>query len=113
MRHLTIKHLPLALLLGLACSSSATLPSGGPGDSHQLTEKTWLSAYDQKVEYFRVLYDELWGRWGEDPQLIEAGELASVAEEFYLVAEYETAMEVLRQAIQLLEERQRGEKTPP
>lgn len=59
------------------------------------------------------MYHELLGKREADPQLIEAWELASVAEEFYLLAEYETAMEVLQQAILLLEEKRGGEQTRP
>lgn len=113
MRRLAMPHLPLVLLLGLGCAPSATVPSGGPGVSRQLPAQSWLLAFDRQEGHFHVLFDELRGRWGEDPQLIEARELVFVAEEFYLLADYETAMEMLQQAILLLEEKRRGEKTHP
>lgn len=55
------------------------------------------------------MFHELWEQGNQDTQLIEARELAEVAEEFYLVAEYETALEILQQAILLLEEKRGGE----
>jgi hypothetical protein len=102
----TIRYLIVALFLGLGCASSATVPAGGPGESHQSTvDSPWPLAYDRQEEHFQNMFQELWEQWRHDPQLIEARELANVAEEFYLVAEYETAMEILRQAILLLEEK--------
>ncbi len=112
MRCLAILYLVLILFLGPGCVSRTPELPGGSGVGHQFVVEARLQAYDRQEERFRVLFDELWERWGEDPQLIEAEELVSVAEEFYLMAEYETAMEILQQAILLLEEKQRVEETP-
>ena len=112
MRCLAILYLVLLLFLGPGCASRTPETPGGSGADHQFVVEARLQAYDRQEERFRVLFDELWERWGEDPQLIEAVVLVSVAEEFYLMAEYETAMEILQQAILLLEEKQRIEETP-
>jgi hypothetical protein len=74
-------------------------------------EEAQLLAYDRQERYFHDLYQDLLREYGQDPQLIEARELASVAEEFYLIAEYRTAMEMLQQAVRLLEEKRRREET--
>lgn len=74
-----------------------------------MPQSSWSLAYDRQEGYFRDLFHELWEQGNQDTQLIEARELAEVAEEFYLVAEYETALEILQQAILLLEEKRGGE----
>lgn len=110
MPHQSVPNLFVALLLGLGCASSATVPAGSPGEPQQsVAQSWWVLAYDRQEEHFRDLFHQLWDRWGQDAQMIEARELAQVAEEFYLVAEYETALEILQQAILLLEERRGGE----
>jgi hypothetical protein len=113
MRRLVMFHLPLLLLLVLSCASGTSVAKRGPQDSHQFTVESWRSVYDQQEERYLSLFEELEGKWGKDPQLIEARELASVAEEFYLMAEYETAIEVLQQAILLLEEKRQSEEIYP
>lgn len=112
MRRLAIFSLAM-LLLGLGCASRTPVSKGGSEASHQVAVESWLLAYDQQEERYLSLYEELKEKRGKDPQLIEARELASVAEEFYLMAEYETALELLQQAILFLEERRKVEETYP
>jgi hypothetical protein len=106
MRLFIIGCLALIALLGSSCARQI---AGKSIDSNQLAEEAHLSAYDRQEEHFRSLYEDLLPRWGDDPRIIEARELASVAEDFYLVAEYETAMEMLQEAVRLLEEKRRLE----
>jgi len=110
MQRQTIRYLFLALFLGLGCASSATIPAGRPEGSPQSTaQSSWSWAYEQQEEHFHDLFHELWEQWSQDSQLIEALALANVAGELYLLAEYETALEILQQAIRLLEEKRGGE----
>ncbi len=110
---LAIRCLALGLLLCLGCARGATLPSGEMEAAHKLSSHSWQVAYDQQAEHFHELVAALRPGPDHDSQLIEAQELVSVAEEFYLLAEYETAMEILQEAVLLLEERTRGEETRP
>ena len=113
MRQLIMFPLPLLLLLGLSCASRTPAAKRDPQGAHQFTVESWRLVYDQHEGRYLSLFEELEGKWDKDPQLIEARELASVAEEFYLMAEYETAIEVLQEAILLLEEKRQVEETYP
>ncbi|KPL17663.1 MAG: hypothetical protein AMJ92_11420 [candidate division Zixibacteria bacterium SM23_81] len=113
MRRLFMLHLSLLLLLGLSCASKTSVAKRDTQDSHRYTVESWQSVYDRQEEGYLSLLEELEGKWGKDPQLIEARELAYVAEEFYLMGEYETAIEVLQQGILLLEEKQQVEEIYP
>jgi hypothetical protein len=113
MRRLFMFHLSLLLLLGLSCASRIPAAKRSAQGTHQVTVESWHLVYDQHEGRFLSLFEELEGKWDKDPQLIEARELASVAEEFYLMAEYETALEVLQEAILLLEEKRKVEGIYP
>ena len=108
-----IRYLAVALLLGLGCAHGASLPSGKTEAAHRLSNQSWQVVYDRQAEHFKELLAALQPGLDPDSELIEAQELVSVAEEFYLLAEYETAMEILQQAVLLLEERSSGEQTRP
>jgi hypothetical protein len=109
MRQLPIFCFGLALIFSLGCACQrATVPGT---ESAHLAHEAELLAYDRQEERFHALCAELSQATGEDPQIIEARELASGAEELYLVGEFDTAMEMLREAIQLLEEKRRIEES--
>ena len=106
----TIRYFCLVILLSLGCACSATVPAGHPEWSPQSTaQSSWSLVYEQQEEHFHDLFQELWEQRNQDSQLIEARELANVAGELYLLAEFETALEILQQAIELLEEKREGE----
>ena len=110
MRSLKISGLVLLIFLGLACARQTGIVIDDYQSITGPAEEAQLLAYDRQEGHFQDLYQELLRKYGRDPQLIEARELASVAEEFYLIAEYQTAMEMLQQAVRLLEEKRRLEE---
>jgi hypothetical protein len=112
MRRPIVFGLATVFLLGAGCASRTMVVSGESETTAQGAPEAQLFGYDRQEERFQFLYDKLLERQSQAPQLIEARALASVAEEFYVLAEYETAMEVLREAIMLLEEKLRSEEIP-
>ena len=101
----------LLLISSLGCASRSPLPSGEPETVSSPPADAYLSAYDRLESRFQALYHDHQERYGQDPLLIEARETAAAAEELYLLAAYREALEILQQAIDLLEERQRVEET--
>ncbi len=107
----TLFFIPLLLLASLSCASRSAHVTGEPGAMTASAAGTYLSAYDRLSGRFHVLSGQHQQRFGQDPLLIEARAVADAAEELYLLAEYAQALELLQQAVDLLEERHRGEET--
>jgi hypothetical protein len=111
MRIAILMFMPLLLLAQLSCASRSDRSSGEPDTAWSSTEEASLSAYDRLEGHFQTLCGRHQERYGQDPLLIEAREMAAAAEELYLLAEYRQALDLLQQAIDLLEERQGIEQT--
>jgi len=111
MRLMTLMCILLPLLGLPGCTSRAPHPAGEPEAAQLPAEEASLSAYDRLEGHFIGLCGRHQESYGQDPLLIEAREMAAVAEELYLLAEYDQALDLLQQAIDLLEERQGIEQT--
>jgi len=111
MRFMTLVCILLPLAAWPGCASRSPHLSSGPETEWSAADQTYLSAYDRLESLFQGLCERHQERYGEDPLLIEAREVAAEAEELYLLAEYGQALDFLQQAIDLLEERQGIEQT--
>jgi hypothetical protein len=111
MRSFSLLLVPLLFLAAVDCSSRDPDGSIGSVTTSPITADAYRSAYDRLEQRLYVLLEQLQEDGSQDLLLVEVRELVSVAEEFYLLSEYSTAMEMLRQAVDLLEGRQRGEET--
>jgi hypothetical protein len=111
MRSIILFFIPLLLLASLSCASRSPHAGGEPDLMPPSATEAHLSAYDRLEGRFHTLSGIHQERYGRDPLFIEAEAMASAAEELYLLAEYHEALEILQQAVDLLEERHRGEET--
>lgn len=111
MRCTALLFILLPFLASLSCAGRAPHSSGGPEAAWSSTDEFSLSVYDRLEGRFQDLCTRHQERHGQDPLLIEARETAAAAEDLYLLAEYRQALEILQQAIDLLENRQGIEQT--
>lgn len=111
MRFTALLFIFLPFLASLYCAGKAPYSSGEPETAWSSTDEASLSVYDRLEGRFQNLCTHHQERHGEAPLLIEAREVAAVAEDLYLLAEYRQALEILQQAVDLLEDRQGIEQT--
>ena len=111
MRFTTLACILLPLLASPSCTSRLPHLSGEPEMAWSSAAEVYLSAYDRLEGHFHGLCGLHQEHHGQDPLFIEARAVAEAAEELYLLGEYRQALEILQQAIDLLEERKRVEET--